>query len=152
VAWGFRVSCSDCGHEWEGLEVTFRIGPWSALEPGNAQSRFCPRCYYRLRLPRTVERSNWQRWYKEFLASSEAQVSFFRQIADLLDASLAAAAWYVPVAVQLGAVNCPKCSLPMEDGSDSGDRLVCPRCGSRSAVLSEYESHVSLFWDGGGWE
>jgi hypothetical protein len=31
-------------------------------------------------------------------------VSFFRQIAGLLDASLSAAAWYRPVAVQLEAV------------------------------------------------
>ena len=151
MAWGFRIACPDCRHEWEGIEVAFLMGPLSTSEPGNTQSRFCPRCYYRLLLPRTIDRASWRRWYKDFLTSDVAQVPFFRQIAGLLDASLSAAAWYSPVVVHLGAVNCPRCSLPMEDGSESGDRLDCPRCGSRSAVLSEYESHVSLHWDGGGW-
>lgn len=133
VAWGFRITCPDCRCEWEGIEVTFRIGPWPVLEPSNTQSRFCPRCYYRLFLPRVIDRAAWRLWYKKFLASDEAQVTFVRQIA-----------------VQLGVINCPGCSLPMADGCACGDHLICPRCGSLSAVRTGYERHVSLA-DGGGW-
>jgi DNA-directed RNA polymerase subunit RPC12/RpoP len=151
VAWGFRIACPDCRHTWEGIVVTSEIGLWSALEPDNHQSLFCPRCYYRLYLPRTIDRASWRKWYKDFLNSKRAQLPFFRQIAEFLDAYLSAAAWHAPVTVQLGTVKCPDCSLPMEESLESGDRLVCPRCGNRSAVLSEYESHIQLFSDGTGW-
>ncbi len=66
---GFRVSCPDCRHEWEGIETSFRFGSWSTFEHPNIhdgfRAWFCPRCYWipqrTIRSSRGIGSSNRQR-------------------------------------------------------------------------------------------
>ncbi len=85
MGWGFRVTCPDCLHEWEGTETTYRFGPWSALEhpaiDDAFRSWFCPRCYFLLRLPRTIERNVWRTWYSAFQKGPDADYPFLTDIA-----------------------------------------------------------------------
>ncbi len=60
MAWGFRVTCQDCRHEWEGIEASWHIGPSLCIDPGNSQSFLCPRCYLRVHLPRLIARATWR--------------------------------------------------------------------------------------------
>ncbi len=78
MAWGFRVTCSDCLHKWEGISMSLWFGPHVVLEADEMQSLFCPRCYQRLCFPRTLERRTWQRWREHFLLREEAKSSFLR--------------------------------------------------------------------------
>jgi hypothetical protein len=150
MAWGFRVTCQDCRHEWEGIEASWRIGPSFCMDPGNSQSLFCPRCYLRVYLPRVIARDTWRWWYETCLAEKQPISPFQRAIMTRIDVSLASAKRYVPTSLDIGSIECPKCKQPMENGSKDGDRLVCPQCGGRSEPLTEYHSHVSMAWDPSG--
>jgi hypothetical protein len=142
VGWGFRVRCPDCDHEWAGVQCSCWIGP---TEAQNAASLFCPRCYLVLYFPKVIERSRWKDWYDKFTAELEGDSPFLRTVTAQVNDSLASAAWYTPTRVRLGDIACPSCRLPMEPGCDAEARLVCPECGSRSTVLTEFESHVCMF-------
>ena len=74
------VSCPDCDREWNGLETSFRFGPWSLLEypaiDDGFRSWFCPRCNFRIYFPRTIERSVWRRWYEAILNGPDGGDAF----------------------------------------------------------------------------
>jgi hypothetical protein len=152
LGWGFRATCPDCGREWEGVETSFRFGPWSRLEsPGihdGFYSWFCPRCYFRIYIPRTIERTVWRRWYAHFLAAlaePEDGYPFLRGVAARLDEVLSDGRYYVPIPVELGPVDCPECQRPFEESLlNVPDRLVCPDCGGRGALLYGPEYHCQM--------
>lgn len=150
MGWGFRVTCPDCGHEWSGVETSYRFGPSTSSEEaaagGGFRSWFCPRCYYRVYIPRRIERNVWRKWYAAFQAGPDAEYQFLRKVAAKLDALLANGGWYVPLGVELNAVDCPGCSQPFhESHATAPDRLVCPRCQGRATVLDGFESHCQVF-------
>jgi hypothetical protein len=151
MAWGFEATCEDCGHTWGGVEARCRIGPDSALSAANTRNVFCPRCYLRLYFPKTVDRPTGQAWFYAFPASSQAQSKFLRGVAARVRAALAGGSERVSVASALEGLQCPQCRGPMEPGSDTGERLVCPHCGRHSGVVSDYDSHLQLFADPEGW-
>src|SRR5262245_46819179 len=149
MGWGFRVTCPDCGHEWTGVETSFRFGPWSRLEypavGDGFRSWFCPRCYYRLYIPRSIERNVWRKWYARFLAGLDAEYAFLRDVAGKLDGALADVRYYLPLPVELEPVACPGCHQPFEESSETvPDRLVCPHCGGRGAFLDGFDSHCQM--------
>jgi len=143
VAWSFDADCPDCGHHWEGIEATLRIGPWTR-GGGDAQHLFCRRCYNRLWLPRSMERKAWRRWSERFLAEPSGRGAWLLGLLARIDASFASAGWYVPHPIDPGAVGCPGCGSPMVPGAAEGDHLECPACGSLAPVLAGFTSHVSL--------
>jgi hypothetical protein len=147
MAWGFRVTCSDCLHQWEGISMSLWFGPHVVLEADEMQSLFCPRCYQRLCFPRTLERRTWQRWREHFLSREEEKSSFLRSLVAVVDASLAASRWYTPVAVRLPSLDCPQCRTAFVPTSDSGDQVICPQCEGASTRVTGYESHVNISSD-----
>ena len=154
MGWGFRVTCPDCRRDWEGTETRYRFGPWSRLEyPAVAdgfRSWFCPRCYVRLDLPRTIERNVWRRWYATFLAGPDAEFAFLRDVAATLDAALSRGPYYTPLPVDLEPIDCPGCHQRFEESVASApDRLVCPHCHGRGTVLDGFESHCQMPRDHG---
>ena len=154
MGWGFRVTCPDCRHEWEGTEMRYRFGPWSTLEypaiDEGFRSWFCPRCYFRLYIPRTIERNVWRKWHAAFLAGPDAGYPFLRDVAERLDDALSAGRYYIPLQVELGPVDCPGCHQPFEESIAAvPDRLVCPHCQGRGAVLEGFESHCQMSRDHG---
>lgn len=149
MAWGFEADCRDCGHHWEGIQASVRIGLWSWYGPPleDRLSLFCPRCYYRLYYPKSVERAMWRQWYEGFLASgppSKIDSGWLASVLERVNASFTSARWYVPKAIDLGEVLCPGCNLAMVPGADDGDRLICPQCDSNRPVLTGFSSHVNL--------
>lgn len=157
MGWGFRVTCPDCGHGWEGVETRRFLGPGSMLKRPDAaevlRSWFCPRCYFRLILPRTIERDLWRKYYAAFLASGLAAYPFLRDVADKLDATLSADRNLIPLSEGLEPVDCPGCRQPFEESDLTGsDRLVCPNCRGRGTVLEEHNSHCSLLGDRHGFD
>jgi hypothetical protein len=104
MGWSFCVTCPDCRHEWRGIETSFRFGPWSTLEylsiDEGFRSWFCPRCYYLLHLPRTIERNVWRKWYAAFLAGPDAEYAFLCDIAVRLDTAVSRGRYYTPLLVQ----------------------------------------------------
>ena len=152
MGWGFRVTCPDCRHEWEGVETHCLLGPSSLLRgpdpAGAVRSWFCPRCYFRLVIPRVIGREAWATWYEAFLAGPAAY-PFLRDVARRLDEALAAGG----DSLRLAPVDCPECRRPFEEtgtaGSDPLARhpLVCPRCRGRGAVIGRHDFHCSLLGD-----
>jgi hypothetical protein len=141
MGWGFRVSCSDCNHEWEGIETSFRFGSWSTFEHPNIhdgfRAWFCPRCYFRLYVPPSIERIVWRRWYARFLKGCEDGSAFLRGVAAEVDVALSRGKFYVPLPVALEPPVCPDCQQAFEDsGEGVSDRSVGPCCGNRGAVLN----------------
>ncbi len=155
MGWGFPVTCPDCGREWAGVETSFRFGPWSALEypaiDDGFRSWFCPRCYFRLYIPRTIERNVWRRWYSAFLAEARNAYPFLRGVAARLDEVLSKGQYYIPLPVELEPGDCPECQQPFEESRvDVPDRLVCPHCGGQRAIFGGFESHCQMFRGGHG--
>jgi hypothetical protein len=148
MGWGFRATCPDCGGEWEGVETSFRFGPWfredyPAIDDG-FRSWFCPRCYFRIYIPRTIERNVWRRWYAAFLALAESEdgYQFLRGVAARLDEVLSDGRYYIPLPVELAPGHCPECQQVFEESVvNVPDRLVCPHCGGRGAILYGPEYH-----------
>jgi hypothetical protein len=123
--------------------ATCRIGPGSLLERHNIAQLYCPRCYLELDFPKVIERKVWKLWYDEFSPRLKGQVGFLRTVIDQINVGVASAGWYVSTEVRLTGILCPQCNSPMEPGCDTGNRLVCPKCGGRSTVLSEVDSFIS---------
>jgi hypothetical protein len=151
MGWGFRVTCPDCGREWADVQTSYRIGPWSETEnsaTAGSRSWFCPRCYFRLYLPRAIEQDVWRNWYEAFLVSPDAEFPFLRKVTAKLDEALSDGGNNVPLRVELEPVDCPGCQQPFEESHDGvSDRLVCPHCEARGAVLDEFESHCQMALD-----
>jgi DNA-directed RNA polymerase subunit RPC12/RpoP len=139
---GFRVQCPDCGHKFGGAVAWCRIGPGSLLEQHNRGMLFCPRCYLELTFPKVIERKVWKRWYRDFTADLQGRSPFLVAVAGQIDACVASAGWYTSTEVRLTGIKCPRCERPMEPGRDTDARLVCPRCGGRSTVLTKFDSHI----------
>jgi DNA-directed RNA polymerase subunit RPC12/RpoP len=149
---GFDVTCPDCGREWNGAETYFRFGPWSLLEypaiDDGFRSWFCPRCNFRIYIPRTIERSVWHRWYAAFLNGPDGGDPFLRSVGAKLDEVLSDGRYYTPLPVALRPVDCPECQRPFElNGVGALDRLVCPHCGGRGALLVGPKSHCQASRD-----
>ena len=83
MGWCFEAMCPDCGHAWEGVQTSYRLGSRPVLERPSIgeefQSRFCPRCYYRLYIPRSIERNVWRRWLAAFRAGPDADIAVRRR-------------------------------------------------------------------------
>lgn len=155
MGWGFRVTCPDCCHEWEGIQTSYRFGPWSMLEhptiDDGFRSWFCPRCYYLLYLPRSIERNVWRRWYAEFLTGPDAESPFLKETAVELNSALSVGRFYTPLAVNLEPGDCPECHQPFEEQTAAiPTRLVCPQCRGRGAVLEGFEFHCQMLRGGHG--
>jgi hypothetical protein len=155
MGWGFRVTCPDCGREWEGVQTSYRFGPWSSLEHAaigdDFRSWFCPRCFFRVHIPRAIERNVWRRWYAAFLAGPDAGYPFLRDLAARLDGILSEGRDDIPFPVDLEPVDCPECRQPFENSRiGTPDRLACPHCRETGTVLDEFESHCQMFRDGHG--
>lgn len=155
MGWGFRVEFPDCGREWEGVETSFRFGRWSSLEypaiDDGFRSWFCPRYYFRIYVPRTIKRNVWRRWYEAFLAGSDGGYPFLLGLAARLDKVLSDGRYDIPLPVEPEPVDCPECRQPFEESSVGvSDRLVCPHCGGRGALLDGFESHCSMVRGGPG--
>ena len=156
MGWGFRITCPDCGHEWEGVETSFRFGPWFREDypeiNDGFRSWFCPRCYFRIYVPRTIERNVWRRWYADFLALAESEggYPFLGGVAEKLDEALSCGRYYIPLPVELEPVDCPECQQPFEESIvNVPDRLVCPHCGGRGAILFGPHYHCQMpRWEG----
>jgi len=143
MAWSFTVQCPDCGHRWEGIEVSERIGPKPFGIRCSERSLFCARCYSRLYMPLTIDPNAWRKWYVQFLVESRRGSSFLRNVADMINAALVGKPHYGPITIDLGPIDCPTCHLPLsESATDRPDHLECPSCRSHAAFLSEYESHL----------
>ena len=53
--------------------------------------------------------------------------------------------------VELGPVDCPDCGHAFEESLPAvPDRLVCPQCQGRGAVLDRFVSHCQMFRGGHG--
>ena len=155
MGWSFRVRCPDCGREWQGVQTSYRFGPRSSPEypaiGDDYRSWFCPRCYFRVHLPRAIERKVWRRWYASFLAGPDAGYPFLRDLAARLDGRLPDGRNHSPLPLDLQPVDCPECRLPFEESyRDVPDRLVCPNCRERGASIDEFESHCQMFREGHG--
>jgi hypothetical protein len=142
---GFHVSCPACHHKWGGVELSFQFGPRSLLESSDIddlfRSWFCPRCYFRLYIPGTIERNMWRTWYSRILAGVDGQYTFLREVAASIDVQLSHGRFYTPLAVEVELPDCPECGQPFEEcRPEVPDKLVCPSCGSREAELSSYDS------------
>jgi hypothetical protein len=149
MAWGFHITCPDCQHQWSGVVSTCWLGSLTQrLE--NVQELFCSRCYGRLVFPRVVERKTWQHWYNVFVAQGGLDSAFLRGVTSKINALLGSRNWYTPTPIHLQDIQCPECDATMEPSCPDGDRLVCPRCGSRSAVLTDFDSHLQLCHDPDG--
>lgn len=148
MAGGFGADCPDCGHHWEGIEASFRIGLGSVMFQGETECNlFCPRCYYRLYYPRQMERKAWKRWYERFIQEFPFRSGWLVSLLTRIDASFESAGWYQLRPFDPGEVTCPGCSVPMIHGAISGDRLICPRCGSNAPVLTGLATFVELGLD-----
>jgi hypothetical protein len=141
MAWGFEADCPDCGHHWEGIEASFRIGLWSNESKDEDSSLFCPRCCNRLYYPKSMERKAWQRWYERFLREFPFKSGWLLSLLAQINASFESAEWYQVRAFDPGEVLCPGCSVPMVCGASGGDRLICPRCGSNAPVRMGFTAH-----------
>lgn len=151
MAGGFEADCPECGHHWEGIEASMRIGTASLVSPEDTEcSRFCPRCYYRLYYPTAMERRSWKRWYEGFLRQSPIRSGWLVSLLARIDASFESAGWYQQKELDLGEVTCPGCGGVMAQGVASGDRLICPRCGSDTPVLTGFTSLIQLLVDKNG--
>lgn len=150
MGWSFEASCEDCGHLWEGCTASFHIGPgkWAWLAD-EGQSLFCPGCYYRLYLPRLLDRATWQRWYSGYLADSPPE--WLSELLSHIDAGMAPFGMYTPQLVDPGPVNCPGCGKLMVSSKEH-DHIYCPKCGSLRPVISAYTGHVCLFRSDDGFE
>ncbi len=148
MGWGFRVTCPDCHHEWEGIEISARLGPWligkASISQPPSREWFCPRCYLRLYLPREIDRSAWRRWHEEFLASVSPPCPFLREVAAKLDAYIDHARLDTPILIDVYPGDCPVCLQPFELSGQAEDSLVCPQCHGRTAVLDGFHSHCSM--------
>jgi Zn finger protein HypA/HybF involved in hydrogenase expression len=144
MALKFQAHCPDCQHQWEGIEVSYRIGPGTDIEKNNIQELFCPGCYARVLFPRTVERKSWQRWHERFQSTKEQRSKLLTYIAAQVDAALASARWFAPTDLQIVSVECPECKLQLEAGSQTANHLICPRCRSQAPLLAEYEGFIEV--------
>jgi len=144
MAGGFKVACPECGHEWAGVQSSCHIGPLFAMEEGNRQELFCPRCVIVAYFPRRIDRKTWQKWH-DGLKAAKGSYHFTRAISARIDSQLASAEWYVPVTIELGKIKCPLCANAMETLT-SGEtwRLVCPRCMGQKTLLTEFDSLIRI--------
>lgn len=149
MASGFEADCPDCGHHWEGVQATFRIGLWSneSEDDGGQNSLFCPRCYYRLCYPRLMDRKSWRRWYERFVRQFPFRSGWLLSLLARIDASFESAAWYQLKPFDPGEVTCPGCSMPMVPAAVGKDRLICPRCSSNAPVLTGFTTFVEMGLD-----
>lgn len=151
MAHGFEADCPDCGHHWEGIEASFRIGfPSNASDPDKDEgSLFCPHCNYRIYYPRLMERKSWKRWYDRFLGRFPFRSGWMLALLARIDASFESVGWYQFRPFDPGEVTCPECGAPMVHGAVGGDRIICPRCGSNAPVLTGF-AFVELGLDENG--
>jgi len=149
MGWGFEAVCPDCRHRWEGVETSFHLGHQgmsAASGPGEPdRSLFCPRCFHRLYIPRAIEKSVWRRWIEAFRAGPFTGSSFLGDLIARIDEALSTVPYYVPQHLELGPIDCPDCGQAFEESSEGTlDRLVCPKCQGRGAILNGYNSHCSM--------
>ena len=149
MGWGFRVSCPDCHHEWEGIETSFCFGSWSTFEHPNIhdgfRAWFCPRRYFRLYIPHTFQRNVWRRWYARILTDYDDGCTFLRGVAAELDVSLSLGKFYVPLPVTIEPPACPDCHEAFEESSAGvSDLSVCPCSGTRGVALDGFEYHCCM--------
>src|SRR6516164_5059698 len=65
MALGFRGSCGDCGHEWDGHCRVLACGPVDFARPEAYHSYVCPRCFVLLHVARQISRSSFLRWVSQ---------------------------------------------------------------------------------------
>jgi hypothetical protein len=159
MAFGFRASCSDCGHEWEGLCREFECGRVDFREPGSYRRHACPKCFAQLCVPREMSRSTFLRWVHEnaseltrsplsFTACQEGVMVNLESLAVigrsrfLLGACervagvlAGASSPYAAIPIEMGTITCTDCHEPMLDGGIESNLLVCRHCQNRSASL-----------------
>ena len=145
MPWTFRTVCSKCAHEWEGTEVTFRVGP--AMEPYEDawQEFYCSSCYIGVALPKCVDRNAWNKWYTQFAASQEYRQSAILQgICTRINERFAGQPLYTPHVLDAGVVPCPACNRVLEAITNKPISIFCPKCGERAAQIEGYEGHLAL--------
>ena len=147
MAWEFAALCPACGERWEGISASLHLGPLSIQQASDLRGLFCPYCYLRLHYPRSLERHQWRLWHEQFLRESPFRSEWLLAVLDRIDASLSSASWYVPQAVEIEDIPCPRCQVPMPAWGNETDHVVCPRCGSHEPRLSEFTAHVNMAFD-----
>jgi len=149
MAGGFETDCPDCGHHWEGVLDSLRIGPsfWYGESLRNGRNLFCPRCCHQLYYPTSIDRTSWRKWHEQVLASIAGDPTsheWLRSLLDRIDNAFASKPWYVPSHVNLANVRCPDCSDVMISVDERPHPLICPACGSDRPRLPGLTSLCTL--------
>lgn len=169
MAFRFRGSCPDCGHEWDGLCRGFECGQVDFPRPEGYRCYVCPKCFVHLYVPRQLSRAAYLRWVYEnatelnrsplcfqacelgvmvdeqslsVIARSPLLFEACERVAGIL---AGASSRYVPVSIDIGAITCADCCDPMLVGDIETNPLICPHCESRSArSLGDHYPEVVL--------
>lgn len=144
MPWEFQGRCSDCGHEWDGIESYYQAGDIDLQNPETYRSYFCPKCCNHLSVPRLIDGNSWRRWFAAHGADmrNSALLKFTcARISAILSGSRTI---YAPTAIDIEPLSCTYCNERMAPGSIDKSPIVCPNCGSRTARSLGSHVHVIL--------
>jgi hypothetical protein len=168
---GFRGYCLDCGHQWDWLRSRIACGYIDFQKPETYRSYFCQRCLLDLLVPRRLSRSSWLRWVAEnaseltrsplAFTACELGVRVDRQALEVITRSpllfraceivagilAGARSSYIPVSIDFGSIECPKCGDQMTIGDLDTNPMVCPACESRSTRSINGHAHATWLVD-----
>ena len=163
----FHGQCLDCGHEWDGLRRRIVCGRVDFREPDACWCYPCARCLVELYVPRQLSRSGWLRWVSQNASElTQSRLTFTAcelgvrvdlqsldvisrsallfQACEKISSRLARTrSQYVPVAIDLGDLECPDCREPMAAREMRTAPLVCPRC-EHPAACTTTEKHAGV--------
>lgn len=126
--------CESCGHRWETISLTYRIGPID-YQKDNLTSLWCPQCMLELHCVQSIDRNAWVRWLRsneEFLTRSH----FARYVCETISGIVSNGRLYIPVKVELPEIPCPRCQTLLELEIEGQKTAICPGCNQRSGKLA----------------
>ena len=163
----FQGRCRECSHEWDGLRRRFACGQIDFFGH-NAYWRYaCSRCFVDLSVPRQLSRCAWLRWVSQnaseltrsplHFTACELGVRVDLQSLDVISRSpllyracerissalAGARSRYLPVAIDVGTIECPDCGDSMTRGYQDARWLICPQCKNLTAE-SINERHAGI--------
>ena len=166
----FHGRCRECSHEWDGMRRRVTCGRVDFYEPNTFWRYACSRCFVELYLPRQLSRCTWMRWVSQNASELTQSPLHFTacelgvrvdvqsldvisrspllfRVCERISSNLAGTrSRYVPVAIDVGTIECPDCGDSMTRGyQQDAQWLICPQCKNLSAqAMSERHAGVVL--------
>jgi hypothetical protein len=163
----FQGRCRKCSHQWDGLRRRIACGRIDFFEPDTCWRYSCTRCFVELCVPRQLSRCAWLHWVSQnaseltrsplHFTACELGVRVDLQSLDVISRSpllfrvcerissalAGTRSRYLPVAIDVGTIECPDCGDSMTRGYQVARCLTCPQCKNLSAE-SMSEQHAGI--------